>query len=152
MRIYVDHNAMTPVHPQVVEAVSRVLRDDFGNASSAHLIGQTAKFHVDQARAAVAILVGARPQEIVLTSGGTDSDNLTFRGLAAARAQTNRPPLIASSIQHEAVLTTTLKTLAKCGWTTTIPAGRPQRYRRPGQPRGGDHGRDHPRICHVCEQ
>ena len=119
MRIYVDHNATTPVHPQVVEAISRVLRDDFGNASSVHAFGQTAKSHVDQARAAVATLVGARPQEIVFTSGGTESDNLAIRGVAEALAPARRRHLIASSIEHEAVLTT-LKALAKRGWTTTL--------------------------------
>ena len=119
VRIYVDHNATTPVHPQVVEAISRVLRDDFGNASSVHAFGQTAKSHVDQARAAVATLVGARPQEIVFTSGGTESDNLAIRGVAEALAPTRRRHLIASSIEHEAVLTT-LKALAKRGWTTTL--------------------------------
>ena len=119
MRIYVDHNATTPVHPQVVEVVSRVLRDDFGNASSVHAFGQTAKSHVDRGRAAVAALVGARPQEIVFTSGGTESNNLALRGVAEALAQTNHRHLIASSIEHEAVLTT-FKALAKCGWTTTL--------------------------------
>ena len=119
MRIYVDHNATTPVHPQVVEAISRVLRDDFGNASSVHAFGQTAKSHIDHARAAVATLVGARPQEIVFTSGGTESDNLAIRGVAEALAPTKRRHLIASSIEHEAVLTT-LKALAKRGWTTTL--------------------------------
>ena len=119
MRIYVDHNATTPVHPQVVEAISRILRDDFGNASSVHAFGQTAKSHIDHARAAVAMLLGARPQEIVFTSGGTESDNLAIRGVAEALAPTKRRHLIASSIEHEAVLTT-LKALAKRGWTTTL--------------------------------
>ena len=119
MRIYVDHNATTPVHPQVVEAISRVLRDDFGNASSVHAFGQTAKSHINHARAAVATLVGARPQEIVFTSGGTESDNLAIRGVAEALVPTKRRHLIASSIEHEAVLTT-LKALAKRGWTTTL--------------------------------
>ena len=119
MSIYVDHNATTPVHPQVVEAISRVLRDDFGNASSVHAFGQTAKSHIDHARAAVATLVGARPQEIVFTSGGTESDNLAIRGVAEALVPTKRRHLIASSIEHEAVLTT-LKALAKRGWTTTL--------------------------------
>ena len=119
VRIYADHNATTPVHPRVVEAISRVLRDDFGNASSVHAFGQTAKSHIDHARAAVATLVGARPQEIVFTSDGTESDNLAIRGVAEALVPTKRRHLIASSIEHEAVLTT-LKALAKRGWTTTL--------------------------------
>ena len=124
MRIYADHNATTPVHPAVVEAMSRVLRDDFGNASSVHSFGQTAKADVDKARAAVAALIGGRPQEIVFTCGGTESDNLAIRGVAEALAETDRRHLIASSIEHEAVLTT-LKALARRGWTTTfLPVGR----------------------------
>ena len=124
MRIYADHNATTPVHPAVVEAMSRVLRDDFGNASSVHSFGQTAKADVDKARAAVAALIGGRPQEIVFTCGGTESDNLAIRGVAEAVAETDRRHLIASSIEHEAVLTT-LKALARRGWTTTfLPVGR----------------------------
>ena len=124
MRIYADHNATTPVHPAVVEAMNRVLRDDFGNASSVHSFGQTAKADIDKARAAVAALIGGGPQEIVFTCGGTESDNLAIRGVAEALAETDRRHLIASSIEHEAVLTT-LKALTRRGWTTTLlPVGR----------------------------
>ena len=123
MRIYADHNATTPVHPEVVAAMSRVLRDHFGNASSVHSFGQTAKSDVDDARAAVATLVGGRPHEVVFTSGGTESDNLAIRGVAEALGRTSRRHLIASAIEHEAVLMT-LRALAKRGWPTTLlPVG-----------------------------
>ena len=119
MKIYLDHNATSPVDPSVVAAVTGALREHFGNASSIHSFGQTAKTVVDDARAAVADLIGARPQEIVFTSGGTESDNLAIRGVAEALLPTNRRHLITTSIEHEAVLHT-FKALVKRGWTTTL--------------------------------
>ena len=124
MRIYLDHNATTPVDPQVAAAMMSALCDHFGNASSVHTFGQAAKSCVDDARAAVATLVGGRAQEIVFTSGGTESDNLAIRGVAEALEPTKRRHLIASAIEHEAVLNT-LKALAKRGWQTSLlPVGR----------------------------
>ena len=119
MRIYLDHNATTPVDPRVVDAVTGVLRDQFGNASSVHTFGQAAKSCVDDARSAVATLLGRRPQEIVFTSGGTEADNLAIRGVADAHVSTSRRHLIASAIEHEAVLNT-FKALARRGWTTSL--------------------------------
>ena len=119
MRIYLDHNATTPVEPTVVEAVTKTLRDLFGNASSVHAFGQTAKAAVDEARAAVATLVGGQPTEIVFTSGGTESDNLAIRGVAEVQWPAGRTHLISSAIEHEAVLNT-FKALTKRGWTTTL--------------------------------
>lgn len=119
MRIYFDHNATTPVAPAVIEAISRVLADEFGNASSVHHFGQRAKAVLDDARSAVAALLGAEPSEIVFTSGGTESDNFALRGVAEALEPTGRRHLVASSIEHEAVLTT-LKALARRGWRTTL--------------------------------
>ena len=119
MRIYLDHNATTPVDPRVVDAVTGVLRDQFGNASSVHTFGQAAKSCVDDARTAVATLLGGRPQEIVFTSGGTEADNLAIRGVADAHVSTSRRHLIASAIEHEAVLNT-FKALARRGWTTSL--------------------------------
>ena len=83
-RIYLDHNATTPVHPAVVTAMTAALRDEFGNPSSVHYFGQRAKAAMDEARSAVAALVGADPSEIVFTSGGTESDNFAIRGVAEA--------------------------------------------------------------------
>ena len=119
MRIYLDHNATTPVEPGVADVVSRVLRDQFGNASSVHSFGQTAKSVVDDARAAVSELLGTSPHEVVFTGGGTESDNLAIRGAAEAQVPAKRSHLIASVIEHEAVLHT-LKALAKRGWATTL--------------------------------
>ena len=119
MRTYLDHNATTPLAPTVLETVTTVLREQFGNASSVHMFGQMAKAQVDGARAAVADLIGARPQEIVFTSGGTEADNLAIRGAAEAAGPGRKRHLIASAIEHEAVLKT-LKALSRRGWTTTL--------------------------------
>ena len=119
MRIYFDHNATTPVAPAVVEAHSAVLRDEFGNPSSVHHFGQEAKARLDDARSAVAALIGAEASEIVFTSGGTEADNFAIRGVAEALEPAGRRHLIASAIEHEAVLNT-LKALARRGWTTTL--------------------------------
>lgn len=123
MRIYLDHNATTPVDPGVLEVVTRVLRDEFGNASSVHHFGQRAKAVLDDARSAVAALLSGEPSEVVFTSGGTEADNFALRGVAEALEPTGRKHLIASAIEHEAVLVT-LKALARRGWTTTLlPVG-----------------------------
>src|SRR4051812_1073542 len=119
MRIYFDHNATTPVDPAVVQTMARILADDFGNASSVHHFGQRAKAVLDDARSLVATLIGAEPSEVVFTSGGTESDNFALRGVAEALEPTGRRHLIASSIEHEAVLTT-FKALARRGWRTTL--------------------------------
>ena len=119
MRVYFDYNATTPLAPEVMEAVVRVSRDQFGNASSVHHFGQQAKAVLDEARSAVAVLLSGDPSEVVFTSGGTESDNLAIRGAAEALEPTGRRHLIASAIEHEAVLNT-LKALARRGWRTTL--------------------------------
>ena len=119
MRIYLDHNATTPVAPEVADAVATSLRTTFGNPSSVHHHGQQAKTALDEARAAVALLVCAEPAEVVFTSGGSEADNLAIRGAAVALAGSGRRHLVASAIEHEAVLQT-LKALSKQGWTTTL--------------------------------
>src|SRR5438552_13342614 len=105
--------------PQVTETVVRVLNDVFGNASSIHHFGQQAKATLDEARSAVAALINGDPSEIVFTSGGTEADNLAIRGAAEALEPTGRRHLIASGIEHEAVLNT-YRALARRGWRTTI--------------------------------
>jgi cysteine desulfurase len=123
VRIYFDHNATTPVDPAVAETVARVMTEEFGNASSVHHFGQRAKAVLDEARSAVATLVGGEPSEVVFTSGGTESDNFALRGVAEALEPTGRRHLIASSIEHEAVLVT-LRALARRGWKVTLlPVG-----------------------------
>ena len=119
MRIYLDHNATTPVDPAAAEAMMRALQDLFGNASSVHYYGQQAKAAIDDARSAVAALIGGEPSEIVFTSGGTEADNFAIRGVAEALDVTGRKHLITSGIEHEAVLNT-FKALAKRGWKTTV--------------------------------
>jgi cysteine desulfurase len=119
MRIYFDHNATTPVDPGVLDVVVRTLRDEFGNPSSVHHFGQRAKAVLDDARSAVSALLGGEPSEVVFTSGGTEADNFALRGAAEALEQTGRKHLIATTIEHEAVLVT-LKALARRGWKTTM--------------------------------
>ena len=119
MRIYLDHNATTPLAPSVADAMAQAMREDFGNPSSVHYFGQRAKRRVDDARSAVAALLGGTPAEVVFTSGGTEADNLALRGAAEARAASGRRHLIASAVEHEAVLNT-LKALTRLGWRTTL--------------------------------
>jgi cysteine desulfurase len=119
MRVYFDYNATTPLSPEVAESVVRATRDLFGNASSIHHFGQQAKAALDETRSAVAALLNADPSEVVFTSGGTESDNFAIRGAAEALEPTGRRHLVASAIEHEAVLNT-LKALARRGWKTTL--------------------------------
>src|SRR5229473_4986582 len=104
MRVYFDYNATTPLSPEAAESVVRATRDLFGNASSVHHFGQQAKAALDDTRSAVAALLNADPSEVVFTSGGTESDNFAIRGAAEALEATGRRHLIASAIEHEAVL------------------------------------------------
>jgi cysteine desulfurase len=119
VRIYFDYNATTPLLPAVAEAMATATRDLFGNASSVHYFGQQAKAAIDTARSSVASLIGADPTEVVFTGGGTESDNFAIRGAAEALEPAKRRHLIASAIEHEAVLNT-LKALARRGWQTTL--------------------------------
>ena len=118
MRVYFDYNATTPPDAQVVDAIVGVTRDLFGNASSVHHFGQQAKAALDRARSSVAALIKAEPSEIVFTAGGTESDNFAIRG-AAEVIDASRRHLVASAIEHEAVLNT-LKALTRRGWRTTL--------------------------------
>ena len=108
-----------PLAPAALEAVVRATREIFGNASSVHHFGQQAKAALDDARSAVAALISADPSEVVFTSGGTEADNFAIRGAAEALEPTGRRHLVASAIEHEAVLNT-LKALARRGWRTTL--------------------------------
>src|SRR5438270_3306015 len=123
MRVYFDYNATTPLATEVRDAIVRAMDDVYGNASSVHHFGQQAKAAIDDARSAVAALIHGDPSEIVFTSGGTEADNFAIRGAAEALESTGRRHLIASAIEHEAVLNT-FKALARRGWRTTlIPVG-----------------------------
>ncbi len=118
-RIYLDHNATTPISATVADRMDRAVRDLWGNASSVHHFGQQAKAAVDEARGQVAALLGANASEIVFTAGGTESDNFAIRGAAEALEPSGRRHLIATAIEHEAVLKT-LAALARRGWRTTL--------------------------------
>jgi cysteine desulfurase len=89
-QIYLDHNATTPVDPEAAEAMMRVLREEFGNPSSAHSYGRRAREIVEEARREVAHLIDSKPDEIVFTSGGTESNNLAILGAARAEAARRR--------------------------------------------------------------
>ncbi|MFH0778897.1 MAG: cysteine desulfurase NifS [Candidatus Eisenbacteria bacterium] len=102
-RIYMDHNATTAVHPEVVEAMLPFFGERFGNPSSVHSFGQDARQVLEDARKTVASALGARKEEIVFTSGGTEADNLAVLGVAAALCSKGRH-IVTSKIEHHAVL------------------------------------------------
>lgn len=103
--IYMDHHATTPVLPEVLEAMAPYFSERFGNPSSTtHVFGKEGADAVEAARRSVALLVGARPSEIVFTSGATESINLAIRGAVAAAGGRGR--IVTSAIEHEAVLET----------------------------------------------
>ena len=108
MPIYLDYNATTPVDTRVLETMLPYLGGTFGNASSIHSAGQHARAAVDRARESVAALIGAKPAEIVFTSGGTEADNLAIFGatLGATEAGASRTGkhVITTAIEHPAVL------------------------------------------------
>jgi len=122
MRIYLDYNATTPVDPVVLDAMLPFFAENFGNASSIHSPGQRARGAVDASRASVAALLGAKPSEIVFTSGGTESDNLALFGVVAA-SQEPCKHIITTAIEHHAVLNAA-QALEKLGVAVTyIPVG-----------------------------
>ncbi|HEV7220534.1 MAG: cysteine desulfurase family protein [Terriglobales bacterium] len=108
-RVYLDNNATTPVLPAVLEAMEPYFAEHFGNASSIHHHGQETRAAVERAREAVALLVGCRASEIVLTSGGTEGDNLAIFGLLSSEMRRSGlvregDHVISSTIEHHAVL------------------------------------------------
>ena len=119
MGVYFDHNATTPLAPEALAAMSRALGEDFGNPSSVHQYGQRAKGLLDDARTAVADLIGADASEIVFTGSGTEGDNLAIRGAAESLEGAGRRHLVTSAFEHEAVLNT-VKALGKRGWRVTF--------------------------------
>lgn len=126
MAIYLDYNATTPVDPAVLDAMLPYLRADFANASSIHSPGQRARVAIDEARESVAALIGAKPAEIVFTSGGTEADNLAICGLiSAARPPSNgrRKHVITTSIEHHAVLQACQALEKQSVDVTYLPAG-----------------------------
>ncbi len=103
MGIYLDHNATTPVDPEVLEEMLPYLRGSFGNPSSVHAFGQRARYGMDLARQRVAALIGAQPHEIVFTSGGTESNNYALFGAWEANQHRGKQ-VLSTAIEHQAVL------------------------------------------------
>lgn len=116
-RIYLDHSATTPVDPRVAAVMTHSLTEIYGNPSSVHGFGQQARAAVDRARREVAALIGAKPNEIVFTSGGTEANNLAIRGLCEAAVDHGRH-IITSAIEHPSVRGV-CETLEKRGWEIT---------------------------------
>ena len=113
--IYLDHNASTPVDPEVADAMYSALRSVFGNPSSTHGIGLRAHAAVEQARALVAGCIGVSPSEVIFTSGGTESNNLAISGMAL---QKGKGHIISSVIEHPSVMNP-CRQLARSGFDVT---------------------------------
>jgi len=116
-RVYLDHSASTPIDPRVVEAMLPYLTKSFGNPSSVHMFGQEVRAAVDRARREVATLIGARANEIVFVSGGTEANNLAIRGLCGTHTS-GKGHLITSTIEHPSVRGC-FDALEEQGWEVT---------------------------------
>src|SRR5215218_1094902 len=116
-RVYLDNSATTPVDPRVAATMARAVVEVFGNASSVHGFGQQARAAIDRARREVAALIGARQNEIVFTSGGTEANNLAIRGLCEASIAHGRH-IITSAIEHPSVAGVCVE-MEKRGWEVT---------------------------------
>ncbi|HWQ43878.1 MAG TPA: cysteine desulfurase NifS [Desulfosporosinus sp.] len=117
-RVYLDHSATTPVDPEVADLMMKYYTEKYGNPSSVHSFGREAKQGLEAARLQVAELIGAKPQEVTFTSGGTEADNLAILGTAEALRKKGKH-IITSSIEHHAVLET-CEYLEKNGFELTI--------------------------------
>jgi cysteine desulfurase len=117
-RVYLDHSATTPVDPEVAELIMTYYTSKFGNPSSIHAFGREAKKGLEDARQQIATLIGAQPEEIVFTSGGTEADNMALIGAALAN-QKKGNHIITSAVEHHAILDT-CKYLEKQGFKLTI--------------------------------
>ena len=115
-RVYLDHNASTPVHPEVLEAMLPYFSERYGNPSSINGFGRAAREGMDVARERVASFLKVGKDEIVFTSGGTESDNMAIKGVAAARG---RGHIITSAVEHHAVLRT-CSALEAQGFAVTV--------------------------------
>ena len=120
-KVYLDHSATTPADARVVEAMLPYLTEKFGNASSVHYFGQEARAAVDRARREVAALIGARANEVVFVSGGTEANNLAIQGIYELNSST-KGHIITSTIEHPSVRGL-CESLEKNGWEVTwLPA------------------------------
>lgn len=119
--IYLDHNASTPIAPEVLETLVRCLRDADGNASSSHGFGRAARAAIERGRGEIAALLGADPGEIVITSGGTESNNAAIHAMAASAG--SRRHAVVSAIEHPSV-DAACRRLEADGWDVTrVPPG-----------------------------
>lgn len=116
--VYLDYNATTPVAPQVVEAMLPYLVEHFGNPSSSHVYGITARQAVAEARTSVAALINAREAEIIFTGSATEANNLALLGIANALGHTKRH-LVISAIEHPAIMQPA-QHLREMGWSLTV--------------------------------
>jgi len=119
---YFDHNATTPVAPEVLETMVSCLGQVYGNASSIHYFGQAAKQKLEAARRQVAALIHANPAEVVFTSGGTEADNLALLGTVRAAGRPHAH-LIISAIEHAAVLASAAQLEREGVAVTRLPVG-----------------------------
>ena len=134
MAIYLDHAATTPLRAEVLEAMLPYLGEHWGNPSSIHRSGRRARQGLDEARETVARILGAKPREIVFTSGGTEADNLAIKGAAWAGSSRGRH-VITSSVEHKAVLNS-CQYIERYGFEVTyLPVDRYGRVDRPTWPR-----------------
>ncbi|MEK7133098.1 MAG: aminotransferase class V-fold PLP-dependent enzyme, partial [Patescibacteria group bacterium] len=118
-RIYLDHSATTYLDKRVRQAMEPFWEENFGNPSALYEEGRKAKKSLDEARVSVASLINARPDEIIFTAGGTESDNLAIFGVVKAfRNQSLKPHIITAKIEHHAILNT-VENLEKEGFETT---------------------------------
>jgi cysteine desulfurase len=104
-KVYLDHNATTPVHPEVRKAIEPYLDDQFGNPSSIHWAGRDVRKGVEDARQAIASFFGCQPLDVVFTSSGTESDNLAVKGIAYRKGNAGKH-IITSQVEHPAVINT----------------------------------------------
>jgi cysteine desulfurase len=116
-KVYFDHAATTPVHPHVVEAMLPYLQEKFGNPLSLHSFGEDPREAVEEARARVADLIGARPDEIYFTASGSEANNMAVKGIALMNRQKGQH-MVVSAIEHQSVLNST-QTLEKLGFEVT---------------------------------
>ena len=103
--IYLDHAASTPIHPEVANAMMKIMTEQYGNASSVHRYGRDAKRLLNGARDRACVLLGCYPDELVFTGGGTESDNLALFGVSSLLSHKGKH-IITSSIEHHAILHT----------------------------------------------
>jgi cysteine desulfurase len=116
-KIYVDHAATSPIHPSVAEVMLEVMKNTFGNPSSIHSYGREARKVIDESRMTLAKSIGAKPNEVIITSGGTEADNYAIVGIAESYQHQGKH-IITTQIEHHAVLHT-CQQLEKRGFEVT---------------------------------